>query len=376
MSGTHALVAPSGLHLTMACAASLLMQLMAPEPPPSEETLEGDAWHWHAGQWAQGNKLDIGAVFKSGGQEWTVDTDMVTGSKLWAYHTCNHSTARFEDPVSMPQIHVQCHGTPDWWQARDGVDTSLPGISVKDYKSGHRVVEAFMNWQLIAYALGVCNRLGVTDLSTPIQLAIIQPKHYGQQVKEWNTTLGNIMVYVARIAARVAESMVPNAIATVGAHCIDCKARHLCKTLQHGAMHVVEFTGVAEAQELPNEALGAEARILGNALKILEARYKGLHTQIEALMRSGTSIPFWTMADGRANLKWNDGVTVEDIRMLGLAAGVNTVQPLKPITPTQAKDAGVAEELIAAYATRSPAGKVLKPDTTTAARRVFGVTKA
>jgi hypothetical protein len=118
---------------------------------------------------------DIGAVFKSGGQEWTVDTDMLTGSKLWAYHTVNHSTARFEDPVSMPQIHAQCHGTPDWWQARmTVVELVTPDfITVKDYKSGHRVVEVFENWQLIAYALGVCNRLGITNPNTKILLAII-----------------------------------------------------------------------------------------------------------------------------------------------------------------------------------------------------------
>lgn len=376
MSGNHALVAPSGLHLTMACAASLLMQMMAPEPPPSEETLEGDAWHWHANQWAQGNQLPVGSVFKSGGQEWTVDIDMVTGSKLWTYHTVNHSSARFEDPVSMPQIHEQCHGTPDWWQCRCMVNTTrVSRVDVKDYKSGHRVVEAFENWQLIAYALGVCNRLGITDPDTVILLAIIQPKHYGQQVKEWTTTLGQLMVYVARIAARVAESMVPNAVATVGAHCIDCKARHLCKTLQQGAMHVVEFTGVAEAQELPNEALGAEARILGAALKILEARYKGLHTQIDALMRSGTHIPYWIMDDGRSLLKWNENVSIEDIRMLGVAANVSTIHPPKPITPTQAKDAGVDETIISAYATRQPPGKVLKPDTNLKARKVFGANK-
>lgn len=378
MTGTHALVAPSGLHLTMACAASLLLQMMAPEPPPSDETLEGDAWHWHAAQWAQGNKLDIGTVFRSGGQEWTVDIDMVTGSKLWAYHTVNHSTARFEDPVSMPQIHEQCHGTPDWWQFRAGVIVESVGgntVSVKDYKSGHRVVEAFENWQLISYALGVCNRLGITDPETIIAMAIVQPKDYGKQVKEWTITLGQLMVYVGRIAARVAEALGADAIATVGGHCIDCKARHLCKTLQRGAQHVVEFTGIAEQQELSHEALGVEARILKDAMAVLKARYEGLTTQIDALMRSGTSIPYWVLDNGRSLLKWNEGVSVEDIRLLGQSAEVNTIQPVKPITPTQAKDAGIDETIIALYATRQPPGKTLKPDTNMKARKVFGANK-
>jgi hypothetical protein len=204
------------------------MQLMAPEPPPSEETLEGDAWHWHANQWAQGNQLPVGTVFKSGGQEWTVDIDMVTGSKLWAYHTVNHSSARFEDPVDIPQIHAQCCGTPDFWQYRLAISVGENTLSVKDYKSGHRVVEAFENWQLIAYALGACNRLGLTDPNLRIELTIVQPKHYGNQIKYWHTTLGWILEkYLPRVIAQVAIALEPNAPATVGAHCIDCKARFI-----------------------------------------------------------------------------------------------------------------------------------------------------
>jgi hypothetical protein len=183
------------------------------------------------------------------------------------------------------------------------------------------------------------------------------------------------MVYVARIAARVAEALAPDAPATVGKHCIDCKARHLCKTLQRSSAHIVEFVGVAEAQELSHEALGSEARILLHAMNILKARYDGLTTQIDALMRGGISIPFWRMDNGRSLLKWNEGVSVEDIRLLGQAAQVNTINPAEPITPTQAKDAGVDASIIALYATRQPSGKVLKPDTTIAARKVFGANK-
>lgn len=379
MTGTHTLVAPSGLELTMACAASILMQYMAPELPPTEETLEGDAWHWHAAQWAQGNRLEVGSVFKSGGQDWTVDIDMVTGSKLWAYHTTNHSSARFEDPVAMPQIHEQCAGTPDWWQVRTAIAGAeqLQTVSVKDYKSGHRSIEVFENWQLIAYALGVCNRLGILNMETRILLAIIQPKDYGNQVKEWTLTLGQLCEYVKRIAARVAEGLQPNAVATVGKHCIDCKARHLCKPLQQANAAIVDFSGVAQAQELSHEALGSEARILLAAMNVMKARYEGLVTQIDAFMRASppVQIPYWRMDNGRSLLKWNEGVTVEDIRMLGQGADVNTIQPVKPITPTQARDAGVDETVLSLYATRQPPGKVLKPDTNLKARKAFGANK-
>ena len=366
----HALVAPSGLHLTIVCAASLLLQYMAPEAPRTEEQREGDAAHWHALQYAQGNKLPLGAKFKSGGEEWEVTADMLHGSQLWAYHTCRGATGRYEDPVSMPQIHGQCWGTPDYWQSR-----APEAIFVKDYKYGHRYVDVFENWQLIAYAIGVCHRLGITDLTQVIVLVIIQPRCYRAEgpVKEWRTTLGQLLtLYVPRIIAQLEVAMVPNPKATTGAHCIDCKARHLCSTLQRGAMHVVEFTGVGEAVELPNDALGVEARILLDAHAVLTARLEGLKAQIEALQRSGKDVPYWAMQPGRSLLKWNDNVTGDDVAMLGMAAGVETMHPPKPKTPTQCRDLGVDEKVIDAYATRQPAGMSLKPLSTTQARKVFG----
>lgn len=368
----HALVAPSGTALTMACAASLLLQFMVAEPPKSEEQLEGDAWHWHARQYATGNKLEIGAVFKSGGKDWTVDIDMLTGSKMWAAATS--SAGRFEDPVAVPQVHPQCYGTPDYWSFTQPLTHETSGwLEVKDYKAGHRYVDPWENWQLILYALGVAHRLGLIFNEIPVVLTIVQPRAYHRDgpIKLWRTTLGNLRELAKQVIAQLEVALLPNAPTKTGVHCIDCKARLVCNTLQRGAMHIVQFSGVGEAVELPNDALGAEARILLEASQLLNARLDGLKTQIEVLMRSGVNVPYWKMEPGRALLRWNDGITVEDIRSLGVAAEINTIQPSKPITPTQAKDAGVDEKVLAFYATRLPSGMTLKPDSTTHARKVF-----
>jgi Protein of unknown function (DUF2800) len=377
MSGAHALVAPSGLHLTMECAFSLLAQLMAPPVEESHEEKEGTAAHWHALQWASGNKIPIGQKFKSGGVEWEVDRDMATGSQMYANEAVlAGASSRFEDPVSVPDIHPQCHGTPDYWRYMP----EFKHLKVIEYKYGHRYVDAFENWQLIAYALGVIRRLNI-PMDAKVTLVIVQPRCYfktGNYGQEWVTTVAELFTYVARIVAQVTLALNPNAPARTGKHCMDCKARHLCGTLQRGAMHVVEFTGVGDIVELDNEALGTEARILLEAKELLDARLEGLKVQIEATMRGsdtvpGKSVPYWMMTPGRSLLKWNEGVTVDQIRLLGMAAGgVTTVHPPKPITPTQAKDAGVAEALVMAYATRQPAGLSLKPATTETTRKIFG----
>lgn len=369
MNGHALLVRPSGLDLTMACAASLLLQLMAEPVEPTEEELEGQAAHWHALQWACGNRMEVGALFKAAGKDWTVDTDMVAGAKLYAREAVFHNEARFETSVACHDVHPDSWGTPDYY--RWIPEANL--LKVVDYKYGHRYVDAFENWQLIAYAIGVIRQLNI-PMTAMVKLVIVQPRCYfggDQHGQEWTTTVTKLFEYVARAAMQAAVALAPNAPAHTGKHCLDCDARHLCKTLQHNGMHIAEYTSVGEAVNLPVDALGTEARIVQDAYNILRARLEGLKTQIQFHVDRGTPVPYWVNAPTRALLKWNENVTVDDIRMLGLAAGVNTIHPNKPITATQAVDAGVAPEIIKEYATRGAAGKALKPETNTLARKVF-----
>lgn len=374
MSGHALIVQPSGLHLTMECAASLLLQLMSRPRAPSEDEKKGQAAHWHALQWASGNRMEVGVVFKAAGQEWTVDTDMVAGSKLYVKEACPHNTARYEEPIACADIHPESWGTPDYFRWIPEINM----LKVVDYKFGHRYVDAFENWQLIAYALGVVRLLNI-PMTANVKLVIVQPRCYFSDngfSQDWTTTVADLFKYAMRIAAQVAIALGPNAPAHTGRHCLDCKASDICKTLQHNAMHIVEYASVGEAQELDVDALGVEARIVHEAYAILEARLEGLKAQIKHLTDKGQNVPYWIMADGRSFLKWNEGVGVEDIRALGQATGVATIHPPKPITPAQAIDAGVDPAVMVAYATRLPPGKTLKPESTQLARKVFGAKHA
>jgi Protein of unknown function (DUF2800) len=382
----HALVAPSGLPLTKECAASLLLQFMAPPLPDTDEEAEGTAAHHHAVQWAMGRQMPRGTKFMNGGREWEVDMDMENGSRLFAYHCVKGFRGRYEDPVGMPTIHAQCHGTPDYWAAYDEARMALDvatevrrviEVHVKDYKYGHRYVDPFENWQLLSYAIGVCIRLGLTDPEVVIVLVIVQPRAYHRDgpVKEWRITLGDLFRWGDRIREQVELALAPNAPARVGNWCLDCKARHICNTLQTSAMAVAEFAGIGEAVDMPTDSIAVEARIMHDAMAILRARYEGLIAQLDALARRGQQIPGWMLEDGRSSLKWNAGVSVDTLRDLGAALGLDLLKAPAPITPTQAKDLGLAEAVVDKYATRGPAGKTLKPITTTAARKLFGANR-
>lgn len=367
----HALVAPSGMELTMACAASLLLQCLVLPQPDTDEEAEGGAAHWHAVQWAMGREMPVGYPFQHGGRNWVVDLDMVNGSKKFAYYCVRGALGRYEDPVEIPWLHPDSWGTPDYWLHRP-----LELIDVTDYKYGHRYVEAFENFQCMAYVIGVATRCKVLEQDDlPVVIRIVQPRAYHRDgpMREWHTTLGNVKRHMAIMAARVLVALAPSAPTTVGKHCLDCRARHLCKTLQYGSMAVVQFTGLGEAVDMPTDALGAEGRILHDALKVLTARYEGIKAQIESLMRNGKDVPYWIMEPGQSRLSWNSDVTPEIVEALGLAVNAPLLKAREPVTPTQAVAAGVLPETIAAFATRGPTGRSLKIDNNQTARKVFGV---
>lgn len=380
MSGTHALIAPSSLGLTVACNASVSLQAAIPPLPETDEEAEGTAAHIVAGWAASGVNFEFGQKFTSGGRDWLIDIDMYNGAKLYAKALGGFSTfLRVEDAVKCSRIHPEhCRGTPDAWRYfPEGTAESngLPLLRVGDYKYGFRYVEVFENYQLLAYAVGVMERLGLSDNEgLMLEFILVQPRSYHRDgpVKIWRALAQNVrgLVNIANSAAHAALG--PDPIARTGNHCIDCRARHRCATLQQSTASIVDFSSVAELQPDNPVAMGNELHTLDAAIARLQARRTGLAVAVDAVLRAGQRTPWYELQPARSNLKWKEGATPELIRDMGELFGVRTIKPLEPITPRQAIDAGIDESVIVPhYAERPPAHLVVKPTDTKAVDKVF-----
>jgi hypothetical protein len=364
---------PSALHLTVPCAFSLIAQEQVPPAPATDEELEGEAAHWVAMKVAsRARTFTLGEKFTHGGKEWEATDEMLDGAAIYA-RECSIA-GRFEDPVSIPDIHATlCWGTPDWWQ----LIQSLGFLKVVDYKYGHRWIEVYEHYQLIAYAAGVARLLNL-PLDFPVHLCIVQPRAYGAEgpVREWSLTVAEVYAYCAQIIApKVAEALGPEPKATTGRHCIDCKARHACQTYRYTNANLVDFSMRGVIEHLTPEQMGQELRVLKEAIKRLEGRFDGLHAQAENLARAGHNIPFWQMQQSVGRLKWKDDTTVDAVSGLGDLLGFDLRKPVALITPTQAKDKGIDEAIILQYASRPNGALKLVPVNTTAARKKLGVKK-
>lgn len=376
----HARIAPSSLALTVACNASVQLQELVPVMPETEDEAEGTAAHIVAMMHAAGLGATwvVGYKFASNGRTWTVDVDMWTGARMYAAALGgHHAHLRLEDAVRASRIHPEhCYGTPDAWRYYPegyGGPRNVPVLMCADYKYGHRFVEVFENYQILAYLVGVMERLNLDDQNLILEFVLVQPCNYNVEgpVRRWKVRASDMraLINIASNAAHAA--LAANPTATTGSHCVDCKARGQCKTLHYAGTQIVQYAGSAELQNMSAEAMGQELRILHDAMKQLEARKTGLAAHVEAVLRAGTQVPMWKMEPQRANLKWMDNVTIEDVGVMGDLMGVELRKPAALITPTQAKDAGIEEAIVLQYASRLPGALALKPDSSIAAKKVF-----
>lgn len=373
----HARVAPSALHLTVPCPGSLQMQERVPPMPESDAEAEGTVAHLVAmRRAASAAPCQLGDVIQHNGRPWTVDEDMLDGAALFA--SAVHPAGRFEQTVKIPDI-PDCWGTPDYFYYTGPLPKGeYPFLDVTDYKYGHRPVEVFENLQLAAYAIGVLALLSQApepiSLGMEVWLRIVQPRAYHTDgpVRVWKTHVAALREFVAsRIVPAVQEALGTNPRTVAGGHCLNCRARASCETLRYSAATVVDFAGTVEPQELSPAAMGQELRILSAAQALLNARYEGLHAQAENLARAGHAIPWWSLQPGRGSFAWEED-TQDMVMGAAKMMGIDVLKPAALVTPTQAIKQGLAKEVVESFATRRTGKLSLKPDDTTAFRKVFG----
>jgi hypothetical protein len=374
--GTHDLIAPSGLAITVQCPRSLGLQLGVPDEK-TEESMEGDAAHWLAMMTANGIPIPKGAPAPNGV---IIDQDMIDGAELYASVLGEGYT--LEEKVRIPRLHpTHCGGTPDAKQYFPLAQV----LRLPDYKYGHRFVEVFENPQLVGYAAGEMDRLNLPwTHQTWIEFILIQPRSYHPEgpVRKWGCYGNELLELVKKIRERVAlavddaGNIREDAPAQTGPECRDCKARHLCTLFQANVAHLVDASGRADRFELPPAQLAAELSYIDAAMQRLKGRRSGLAIQAEELIRRGTFVPGYEMSEGRSNLAWRDDADVDTVSSMAAALGAILCRDVQLVTPTQAKAEfkrrHLDPELLDAY-THRPRGKMeLAQSSTTRARKAFG----
>jgi hypothetical protein len=276
-----------------------------------------------------------------------------------------------ERRVAIPYIHESCFGTPDAWSYdRDGAT-----LYICDFKFGHGYVDVLENFQLIAYACGILDELGIdghADRRITVEFVIVQPRHYSDvgPVRIWRVMASALRPYFNRLQAAAAEALRPYPRHAVSSECKHCSARHACTALQRAALDACDIAKHVPPVELPADALGLELRILQRAAKMLDARLTGLEELALSTIRRGSIVPGFRLVHGKGRKRWTR--PPEEIVAMAKLMDVDVAKSLAAITPAQAVKAGLPAELVDAFAETPQGAAKLEVDDGTLARKVFG----
>jgi hypothetical protein len=298
---------------------------------------------------------DVAAGIIERASRGAVDLDDFDGSPAWVYARdvieVMRSTGVFgginlgiEKTLLCEIIHPLCYGTPDCWLYH--VQSST--LYIWDFKHGRGWVEPFENWQLMAYAAGIMQLLGIdpgTDMLT-IDMRIVQPKafHPEGNIRSWKSTPQRLRPYIDRLSKAAFEVVGQSPKCLPGAHCRYCRARHGCDSERMYALDAVDA-------------------------KAIDYHLTGLRARAEARIKRGEKVRGYSLRGKKGAMEWNQDTG--DIAQVADSMGVDIRKPEALLTPLQAIDAGMEREVVEAFSRRKRGAVKLVRDDGTAARKKF-----
>lgn len=366
-STQHAPFAPSGLARVVACPGSyqLIRNARANgltlDEGDTDASREGTAAHEVAARLAEhGELMPVGSLTSNGV---AVTEEMVEGAEMWADVVAQYPGGNFEQRTECMYIHRDCYGTPDYaYGPMNGV------LFVPDYKFGHRYVDAFENWQLIAYAIG---RMPSYLPTVRVVLQIVQPRSYHRDgpVREWILSGAELRDYAQVLSAACAAAEQPDAACKTGTQCYQCPVRHACEAALHMEQSALYLSGSTIPLDASVEAKAVRLHQIRRAADHLKQMESGVTEDLSAAVRRGISVPGFTLAAGAGREGWVR--PIPEVVALGAAMGVDVSKP-GCITPNQARKAGIPADVVAGYSERSAGEVKLVEDDGRMLRRIFG----
>jgi hypothetical protein len=243
-----------------------------------------------------------------------------------------------EQPVTMPEIHQHCWGTPDCWM----FDPVTGILYLYDFKYGHYGVTAYENWQMLCYTLGILRELTdsqpLGDYGITVKVRIVQPRCFHDNLgafRDWELPATDMRAYVNMLNAAAHAAFKEDAACDTGPWCKHCAGAVRCKAHAGAAANAIDHSDDAVPINMDEMGLGYELNKLERAMELMKTRKEALHADADHRIRNGAAIPGWSMQQSYSNAKWF--ASDASVLATGKLMGVDFAAPAKVITPSQAK---------------------------------------
>lgn len=243
-----------------------------------------------------------------------------------------------EEKIFIPRVMGQGYGgIPDLFH----YDPPYGVLTIPDLKFGYGIVEAIRNWQLINYAVGLVDILeGVKTIS----IVIYQPRapHPQGRLRQWHITRDELESFVPQLQQAAALTQQLDAPIRTGPHCTNCKVRR-CPAARSAALNAIEVSDIAMLEDYDGATLAIEKVLLDAAYRAIKTRKEAIDTLIEQELKSGIIVPGFMLQRSMSHFKWKEP---KNVKALGQILNIDLMKKEQPITPTQAKAAGVPVEIL------------------------------
>jgi hypothetical protein len=353
----HALFSPSGAHRWMACPASLALEADCPNES-SAFADEGTAAHELA-QMCLTENLDadayIGRVIVVGNREFVVDEDMAAYVQVYVDAVRSYADGG-ELFVEQRVDFGEAIGQPgDGFGTADAIVIQGNELQLHDLKYGRGVkVDAEENDQLLLYAVGALEQLGIAYEFERVRLVIHQPRL--DALSEWDCDVARVQEQ-ARVAF-LSSTNARNAIITASKGepigdgffgpeekaCRFCKAKASCPALQqHVTQQVVgDFedltvesvaSATADLDKVFSKSLGQRMAVVG----LVEDWCKAVRARAESELLAGRRVDGFKLVEGRRGARSWASDEAAEATLKAMRLKLEQMYDFKLISPTTAE---------------------------------------
>lgn len=279
---------------------------------------------------------------------------------------------QIEQRIELDDIIDDMYGYCDAWC----FSKSTGELVVWDAKYGHKRVEAFENWQLITYVMGILRALGIdghAEQHIKVSLRVAQPRvfHRDGCISRWDVTASDLRGYFNTLIEAANESYSDDAKCVTSESCFYCPARYACDAFRDNTMGLVDQVGDVTGSSLSGHELSIQLRILQRASKQVKALLSSYEEQAIAQLRNGEQLPGYSIEQGEGRKRWKKDTPVDEIIMMGELMGVDPRKPVDLDTPTKLIKLGIDEAVINLYSETPSTGLKLVEMSGAKLRNIF-----
>lgn len=242
-------------------------------------------------------------------------------------------------------------------------------LRMMDYKYGFGIVEPFENMQLVGGAMGLLQELQA-DVFDWVELIVIQPRvnHPRGFIRKWRISMDEFIKWSSWLLHRADIAAAKSDVFTPGPWCKYCKRQRNCGALRNAGLHILDQLQNAALDDIAAGEIRYELELVTRNLKILTEHKKALEHQITHRAKAGEYLPGLMVEPAFGREVWTHPEQLETYEKAYLI----DLHKRVPITPRQAVEAGMPEELVRTISKTPMTGhQIVKQDQIEKAKEIF-----